>query len=319
MPLPSDTRELLERARSGDRRSLGRLISIVEDGRPGADDILSATYPMGGVAHVVGITGSPGAGKSTLVDRLIGRYRSGGAEVAVVAVDPSSPFTGGALLGDRVRMQDHASDRGVYVRSMSSRGHLGGLADASAKVVAVLDAVGFDPVIVETVGVGQSEVEVAELADTVLVVVTPGMGDGIQAAKAGLLEVGDLFVVNKADRPGADEVARELSQMLELGHRGDWAPEIVSCSAITGEGVADVIAAIGRHQEHLRAEGRLGRRRIEQARRLIDRAVLAHVATQMRSLAIEAGVLDAVASRRLDPWSAAERMRGKLRLPPPIR
>jgi LAO/AO transport system kinase len=202
---------------------------------------------------------------------------------------------------------------------MSSRGHLGGIADASAKVVAILDGVGFDPVIVETVGVGQSEVQVTELADTVVVVVTPGMGDGIQAAKAGLLEVGDVFVVNKADRPGAEEVVRELTQMLEMGHRGDWAPEVVSCSATTGEGVPPLIEAIARHREHLLAEGRMAARRLEQARHLIEQAMVARLASQIRSSTVDPGLLKAVAARELDPWSAAARLAGSLRVPPPIR
>ncbi|MGF1664821.1 MAG: methylmalonyl Co-A mutase-associated GTPase MeaB [Acidimicrobiia bacterium] len=306
MPMPADPLELLALARADDRRALARCISIVEDDRAGAPELLARTYRQAGRAHVVGITGSPGAGKSTLTDRLVSHARQTHELVAVVAVDPSSPFTGGAILGDRIRMQEHVSDRGVFVRSMSTRGRLGGLSDGTAKVVTVLDGVGFDPVFVETVGVGQSEVEVMDLADTVVVVLTPGMGDGIQAAKAGLLEIGHVFVVNKADRPGADDVVRDLRQMIELGSTGDWEPPIVTCVATAGEGLSDVTAAIASHRDHLGAEGRLEKRRAEQAAVPLRRALF----ERMRQRA-EPGledVLPRVVDRTIDPWSAVDHL-----------
>ncbi len=303
MPAPSDPMELLALARSGDRRALGRCISIVEDDRTDAPELLTDTYRQAGRAHVVGVTGSPGAGKSTLTDRLVTEARRTHDQVAVVAVDPSSPFTGGAILGDRIRMQEHASDRGVFMRSMSTRGRLGGLSDGTAKVVTVLDGVGFDPIFVETVGVGQSEVEVMDLADTVVVVLTPGMGDGIQAAKAGLLEIGHVFVVNKADRPGADDVVRDLRQMIELGIPGDWGPPIVTCVATTGAGIEDVTAAIAGHRNHLASGERVYHRRVEQARTAVRRALLHRLSHRLEP-AIE-HVMPDVLARVIDPWSAA--------------
>ncbi|MDJ0498804.1 MAG: methylmalonyl Co-A mutase-associated GTPase MeaB, partial [Acidimicrobiia bacterium] len=213
----SDPATLIPLARTGERRALARLITLVENDGPVSDEILAEVFPAGGQAWTTGLTGAPGAGKSTLTDRLIQEVRSEGSEIAVVAVDPSSPFSGGAVLGDRVRMQDHIDDHGVYIRSMASRGHLGGISAATPKVVATLDGLGFPEVFVETVGVGQAEVEIAGNADTTVVVVNPGWGDSVQAAKAGLLEIGDIFVVNKADRPGVHETVRDLTQMLELG------------------------------------------------------------------------------------------------------
>jgi LAO/AO transport system kinase len=309
MALPSDPLEVLSRALAGDRRALARAMSVVEDARPGADAVLKEAYPGGGRARIVGLTGSPGAGKSTLTDRLIGLHRERGARVGVVAVDPSSPFSGGAILGDRIRMQRHASDEAVFVRSMSSRGRLGGLADASAKVVALLDAAGYDPILLETVGVGQSEVEVVELADTVVVVVTPGMGDGVQAAKAGLLEVGDVFVVNKADRPGADEVVRDLTQMLEMGERRAWSPPILTTVAPTGVGVDRVAAAIGDHLTHLGEKGLTARRR-RHAEVTVRRATLAILAERLSADRLDDALIDAVAARSVDPWTAARSVAG---------
>src|SRR5258705_2743286 len=225
--------ELVERARGGDARSVARLISLVEDESPLLREVMAALAPYAGRAHIVGITGSPGVGKSTSTSALVSAYRSAGKRVGVLAVDPSSPFSGGALLGDRVRMQDHATDTGVFIRSMASRGHLGGLAWTTPQALRVLDAAGFDIVLVETVGVGQSEVEIAGMADTTLVLLAPGMGDGIQAAKAGILEIGDLYVVNKADRDGADQVRRDLRSMLALAPaaEGAWKPPIVKTVA----------------------------------------------------------------------------------------
>lgn len=289
---------------AGDRRALARAISLVEDRRPGGDRLLALLYPRGGAAAVVGVTGAPGTGKSTLVDRLVRHLRSEQRRVGVVAVDPSSPFTGGALLGDRIRMQDHAADPGVFIRSMSSRGHLGGLAATTDRVVALLDAAGFDPVLVETVGVGQSEVEVARAADTTVVVVTPQWGDGVQAAKAGLLEAGDVFVVNKADLPGVDLVVRDLTQMLELGETRAWVPPVVVCSAATGEGTAAVWEAV---EGHL-AAGEPAARRRSRARHELERAVAARIAARLGDGRLDPDLVAAVEERRIDPWSAAARL-----------
>ncbi len=307
MPSPAIPGDIVAALSSGDRRSLARAISHVEDDRSGASEIVAAAYQRGGAAHVIGVTGSPGAGKSTLTDQLIRRFRRHARSVGVVAVDPASPFTGGAILGDRIRMQDHVGDPGVFVRSMSSRGHLGGLADSSARVVALLDAAGFDPVIVETVGVGQSEVEVVETADTSVVVLTPGWGDGIQAAKAGILEIGDVFVVNKADLGGADAVVRDVTQMLELGPSRAWLPPVVTCSAGTGEGIDGVMEAIAEHSRHVDSEaGRdQARRRIETT---IRRAVTARLAASVGATPIPADVIDSVEARITDPWSVASSM-----------
>ena len=296
---------LADRLLSGDRRAVARAISLVEDADP--SPLMTSLFPHGGRARVVGLTGAPGSGKSTLADRLVAIARRRGDEVAVLAVDPSSPFTGGAVLGDRVRMQDHISDPGVYVRSMSTRGALGGLAQATGAATVVLDAAGFDLVIVETVGVGQSEVDVIELVETTVVVVAPGFGDGIQAAKAGLLEIGDIFVVNKADLDGADSVIRDLRQMLSFGAVRPWSPPVVASNAVRGDGVEALWHAIGSHQAFLDSPDGLpaSTGRIE---RMIRRALVERVARTMNASVIPADLVAAVAGRRLDPWSAAARI-----------
>ncbi|MDH4116309.1 MAG: methylmalonyl Co-A mutase-associated GTPase MeaB [Acidimicrobiia bacterium] len=300
--------DIWKSARSGNRRGLARALSIVEDGRDGASDILAAAHRLAGDAHLVGITGAPGAGKSTLTDRLVTHARADHDRVAVVAVDPSSPFTGGAILGDRIRMQDHTSDEGVFVRSMSSRGHLGGLADATAKLVCLLDATEHDPVFVETVGVGQSEVEVMDLVDTVVVVVTPGMGDGVQAAKAGLLETADVLTVNKGDMPGASQVVTELTNMLELGPPRAWTPPVIVTTASTGEGVAELARAIDDHRRHLVDSGRLSEERRTRTEIVVRRAVLSRLSRHLVETGIDPLVIDRVVSREVDPWSAADSM-----------
>ena len=318
MPSPDvrslDVNELVERARSGDARAVGRLISLVENASPLLRDVMAALMPYAGRARVIGLTGSPGVGKSTSTAALVRAYRAQGQRVGVLAVDPSSPFSGGALLGDRVRMQDHATDASVFIRSMASRGHLGGLSWSTPQALRVLDAAGCEVVLVETVGVGQAEVEVASLADTTVVLVAPGMGDAIQAAKAGILEVADVFVVNKADRDGADATARDLRHMLSLGERreaGGWQPLIVKTVASTGEGIDDLVAALDAHQEWLMTSGRLDAKRRVRAAEEIE--VLAVTALRSRMGDLRGGsLLDELAGKvvagELDPYAAADRL-----------
>ncbi len=272
---------------------------------------MAALAPHVGGAHVVGVTGAPGVGKSTSTSALVRVWRAQGRRVAVLAVDPSSPYSGGALLGDRVRMGDHATDRDVFIRSMASRGHLGGLAWAAPQAVRVLDAAGFDVVLLETVGVGQSEVEVAGAADTTVVLLAPGMGDGIQAAKAGILEVGDVYVVNKADRPGATGVRRDLRSMLALTERrdADWRPPVLLMSAQSGEGVAEVTEALDRHLAHARDTGELARRRLVRARAEIEALAVATLRRQWESVGSDgrvSGLAGRVAAGELDPYAAAD-------------
>jgi LAO/AO transport system kinase len=302
---------LIDRARHGDRRSLARLVSRVEDDTEEGRAALATLYPSGGVAWVTGVTGAPGSGKSTLVDRVIGHAVAEGT-VAVVAVDPSSAFTGGAVLGDRIRMQDHTGDPRVYIRSMANRGHLGGLADATPRVVALLDGFGFDEILIETVGVGQAEIDVASSADTVVVVVNPGWGDSIQAAKAGLLEIGDVFVVNKADRPGTDEAVADLARMLELGADRTWTPPIVTTVAIDNSGIDDLWTAIGAHRRHLRETGALEERRRERAIREIESAVRTGLRKKSSLDSAHGEILDRVTAREIDPWTAAEPIIGTM-------
>src|SRR3954447_20172199 len=248
---------LAARATSGERGAIAKLITMVETGGPDAEAAGVALYPHTGNAYTVGLTGAPGAGKSSLTDALIGRIRQDDLEVGVLAIDPTSPFSGGAILGDRVRMQDHATDPGVYIRSMATRAHLGGLAIATPRAARVLDAAGKPWIIVETVGVGQVEVDIAGAADTTVVVVNPGWGDGVQANKAGLLEIADLFVVNKADRDGVAETIRDLDMMLDLSGHTDWRPKIIPTVATRGEGIDELWDAVREHREFQSSEGRL--------------------------------------------------------------
>jgi LAO/AO transport system kinase len=307
----TDPAVLLPRARGGDRRALARLITLVEDARPEGDAALAEVYRDSGTAWTTGLTGAPGAGKSTLTDRLIGHLRATDTEVAAVAVDPSSPFTGGAILGDRVRMQGHIDDSGVYIRSMASRGHLGGIASATPRVVTFLDGIGFPEILIETVGVGQAEVEIAASADTTLVVLNPGWGDSIQAAKAGLLEIGDVFIVNKADRPGTNETIRDLKQMLELGGHGDWWPPVLTTIGSTGEGTAEVLAAIREHRTFLEQSGRLETVRRERVLANVRDALELTLQERVRQTFGDHGwesIRTEVVARRLDPWSAARHL-----------
>jgi LAO/AO transport system kinase len=306
----ADLAALVEGARSGRVRDLARLVSLVEDGAPDVADLMGLLVGSAAPARVIGITGSPGVGKSTTTSALITALRGRGQRVGVLAVDPSSPFSGGALLGDRIRMQSHATDGGVFIRSMASRGHLGGLAATTPQALRVLEAAGFDVVLIETVGVGQSEVEVAGAADTTLVLLAPGMGDGIQAAKAGILEVGDVFAVNKADRDGADATVRELRAMLGLGERStmDWVPPIVRTVASTGAGVDDLLDALDAHAAWLAESGAWEQRRTRRAR---EEIVALATARWRRDL--EAGTeLDelsrGVAAGTLSPYAAADRL-----------
>lgn len=274
---------------------------------------MTALAPYVGRAHVVGITGPPGVGKSTATGAMVTQVRAGGRRVGVLAIDPSSPFSGGALLGDRVRMGEHALDEGVFIRSMASRGHLGGLAWSTPQALRVLDAAGYDVVLIETVGVGQSEIEVAGLADTTVVMLAPGMGDGIQAAKAGILEIGDLYVVNKADRDGADQVRRDLLSMLALteGRGGGWTPPVLATTARSGDGIRAVVTAIDEHLAATSESGELQRRRARRAREEIEAIAVAalrdrwgdlHGRTDLDDLATE------VAAGRSDPYTAADRL-----------
>jgi len=290
---------------------VGRLISLIEDGAPQLRALAAALARDTGRAQVVGITGPPGVGKSTTISVLVTALRAAGKRVGVLAVDPSSPFSGGALLGDRIRMQEHATDEGVYIRSMASRGHLGGLAASTPQAVRVLDAAGFELIIIETVGVGQAEVAVASLADSVVVLLAPGMGDAVQAAKAGILEVADLFVVNKADKPDAQQVVRDLRNMVALADRddGDWKPPIVSTTATRGEGIGELAERLGQHWSWLNATGELKRRR--QARAREELTALAFTALRGRLAASRLDELAAqVADGTLDPFGAADELLG---------
>ncbi|HEV2347466.1 MAG TPA: methylmalonyl Co-A mutase-associated GTPase MeaB [Actinocrinis sp.] len=309
-----DVPALVDRARNGDARAVARLVSMVEDGSPLLREVMTALAPHTGGAYIVGLTGAPGVGKSTTTSALVTEYRARGRRIGVLAVDPSSPFSGGALLGDRVRMQEHATDPEVYIRSMASRGHLGGLAATTPQALRVLDAAGCEVVLVETVGVGQSEIEVASAADTAVVLLAPGMGDGIQAAKAGILEIGDVFVVNKADRDGADATARELNHMLALGERrepGDWRPPIVKTVAARGEGVTEVVEALEKHRAWLAETGRLAARRRARAAAEIEAIALAVLRSRFGTLHGDsrlATLADRVAVGELDPFTAADEL-----------
>jgi LAO/AO transport system kinase len=306
---------LVAAARDGDSRSLARLVSLVENGSPELRPVMRAIAPYTGHAHVVGLTGSPGVGKSTVTAALVRAYRARELRVGVIAVDPTSPFTGGALLGDRVRMQDHAIDPGVFIRSMASRGHLGGLAVAAPQALRILDAAGFDVICVETVGVGQAEVEIATLADTTLVIAAPGMGDSIQAAKAGILEIADVFVVNKSDRPGAHDVVRDLRNMLAMVRypEGSWKPPIVSVSATTGGGIDELVGRLDQHWKWLGESGERERRRLERAREEVSAIAVAEVRRQLGGLPGQSRLDELagqVASGKLDPYSAADELIG---------
>ena len=313
-PRTVDVPALVESARAGSPRAVARLISLVEDGHPALREVMAALAPHTGQAHIIGITGSPGVGKSTSTNALVGAFRKQGKRIGILAVDPSSPFSGGALLGDRVRMQDHALDPDVYIRSMASRGHLGGLSWTTPQALRVLDAAGCEVILVETVGVGQSEVEVAGLADTTIVLLAPGMGDGIQAAKAGILEIGDVFVVNKADRDGADATVRDIRHMISLGDRtepGLWRPPVLKTVAQQGQGIDEVIEAIEKHTSWMAESGALRERRIRRAGDEIESIALQALRAKMGDLRHGSGVDElaaAVVDGTTDPYAAADQV-----------
>jgi LAO/AO transport system kinase len=317
---------LAREAREGSRLALSRLLTAVESRSPVAEAALRSLYPVAGAAHVVGVTGPPGGGKSTLVAALVAEARAGGRSVAVLAIDPSSPVTGGALLGDRIRMQQYAGDSGVFIRSMASRGHLGGLAGATAESAAVLDACGFGLVFIETVGTGQSEVEVAAIADTTVVVQAPEMGDEVQALKAGLLEVADVVVVNKSDRPGADRAAAQLRAMLTLGADAGNAtsrtdrprpkqPAVLLASGLEGRGIAELLAALDAHHAHRTGTDRPHAARVARARAQVEGILADRTREVLWSRQQRAGtdaILEDVARHVLDPYTAADRLLGRL-------
>ncbi len=326
MPAAVDVPTLVAAARQGSPRAVARLLSLVEDADPVLREVMARLARHTGQARVIGLTGAPGVGKSTTTSALVGQLRRLDRRVAVLAVDPSSPFSGGALLGDRIRMQEHALDGGVFIRSMATRGHLGGLSWAAPQAIRVLDAAGFDDVLVETVGVGQSEVDVAGQADTTVVLLAPGMGDGIQAAKAGILEVGDVFVVNKADRDGAQATVRDLRQMLALGRhdpqgpRGTgWRAPVLTAVASRGEGLGELVAALAEHQEWGRRTGQRQARRRARAGREIEAIAMttlqARIGRLDRGQRLEQLAADVVAGSR-DPYAAADVLLERLQVAP---
>lgn len=301
-----DVAELIEGVLAGERRAVARAISLVEDGRPELEELSAGIYATTGRASTVGLTGAPGVGKSTLAGALVSAAREHGRRVAVLAVDPTSPYTGGALLGDRVRMQEHATDPDVFVRSMATRGHLGGMALAAPEAVRILDAAGYDLVLVETVGVGQAEVDVAAATDTAVVVLAPGLGDAVQMAKAGILEVADVFVVNKADRDGAAEVVRELTQMLHLGAARAWEPPVLQTAALARGGIGELYAQIERHRAWLDHDGALeAKRRARLLREVESLAAERFKLAASRALDADGDLAGELAARRLDPYRAA--------------
>jgi LAO/AO transport system kinase len=311
-----DTQTWISSLRSGDVRALSRAISIVENRAPGWSDLLKALFPHTGKARVIGLTGAPGAGKSTLVDQLARQYRKENRTVGIVAVDPTSPYTGGAILGDRIRMQEHYSDPGIYIRSMATRGSLGGLARATADVTTVLDASGRDIILVETVGVGQDEIEIVRLADITVVILVPGMGDDVQTIKAGIMEIADIFVINKSDREGAENVEKEIRALQSLAMRNDgWTPPIVKTVASEGTGVSDLASAIGDYETYLQRENRALKKSIENWReRLVEMlrdTMLERARTKLGDGNLARFAAE-VAEHKRDPYTLVEEIAGKL-------
>ena len=310
-----DVDEVVRGVLQADRRATARAISMVEDGAEDLPALIKGLFPRTGNAYSVGLTGSPGVGKSSLAAELVKAVRSRGHSMAVLAIDPTSPFTGGALLGDRLRMQTHATDPEVFIRSMATRGHLGGLALAAPEAVRILDASGAEVILIETVGVGQAEVEVATAADTTLVVVAPGWGDAVQASKAGILEIADVFVVNKADRDGASEAARDLETMLRMGQELEWVPPVIRTSTVNSEGMDELWDAIESHRKHLEAGGELERKRRARLLREVEEMVSVRLRDRAASM-LERGAMEELAddlvARRIDPYRAAAILVGKV-------
>jgi LAO/AO transport system kinase len=311
---------IVERLLKGDRRALARMVTLIESESPVAHRYLAELHKAAGHAHIVGVTGSPGAGKSTLVTRLVRELRTRNQKVGVVAVDPTSPFTGGAILGDRIRMMELSGDPNVFIRSMASRGNLGGLASSTRDVVRAMDAAGYDPIIIETVGTGQAEVEVMRTAQTVLVVSAPGMGDDIQAIKAGILEIADIFVVSKADKPGADQTVAELAMMLSLDsnrRKVAWRIPILKTSALKHEGIAQVVDAMQQHQEYLTTSGMLLQRAERQVRSELHALILHTVMDTLKAKVSEEewnALVEDIAKRERDPYSVADELEVRIGL-----
>jgi len=318
VPAAAAVPALAEAVRAGEARAVARAISVVENRQPEARELLAALFPHAGGALVVGVTGPPGAGKSSLVDRMTARLRGSGRTVGIVAVDPTSPFSGGAILGDRIRMQSHATDPGVFIRSMATRGHLGGLAATTGQVLTVLAASGKDVILVETVGVGQDEVEIVGTADVSLVVLVPGLGDEVQALKAGIMEIADVFVVNKADREGAERVVAEIGSMLMMAGEDAQVPAIVQTVATVDEGTEALLSAIEEFRRQAETSGALARKRRAQLRRQLEDAVrqrvMSHLRQRVLSPAEAESMVDRLAARELDPFTAADELVRRLGL-----
>ena len=314
--LSPDFQPLIERLRSGDARSLARTISIVENRLPGWSELLKALFPQTGHARILGLTGAPGAGKSTLVDQLAKHYRKENRTVGIIAVDPTSPYTGGAILGDRIRMQDHFSDPGIYIRSMATRGSLGGLARATADVTTVIDASGRDLIMIETVGVGQDEVDIVRLADITVVILVPGMGDDVQSIKAGIMEIADIFVINKSDREGAERVEREIRALQSLAIRSDrWTPPIVKTVASDGTGISDLVAAISDYEAYLQEENLVLQHSIENWQERLVEMLRDALLEKARSQFVDGSVARyaaEVAEHKRDPYTLVEEIIGKM-------
>ena len=313
--LKTDFETWVERLRSGDPRALARAISTVENRAPDSTELLKALFPHSGRASIIGMTGAPGAGKSTLVDQLARHYRQSNKTLGIIAVDPTSPFTGGAILGDRIRMQDHHADAGIYIRSMATRGSLGGLARATADVATVLDASGRDLILIETVGVGQDEVDIVRLADITVVILVPGMGDDVQTIKAGIMEIADIFVINKSDREGAERVEREIRAMQSLAQRHDgWNPPIVKTIASEGKGIQELARAIADYESYLHKENRLLKHNVQNWReRLIEMvrdAMLEKARVELSDGRVDQ-YAEQIAGHKRDPYSLVEEIVGK--------
>ena len=307
--------KLLKMALTGDTRAIGRVISLVESEEPSAKAIMKHIYPLTGKTHVIGITGSPGAGKSTLVDKLIGDFKAKGKKVGVIAIDPSSPFTGGAILGDRLRMQDHALEKNVFIRSMGSRGNLGGVSRATHECALILDACGYDIVMIETVGVGQSEIDIVKIADTVCLVLVPGMGDDVQIMKAGIMEIADVFVVNKADKDGAEKVASDVQVMLKMLQPKEWIPPIHLVSSTKNTGIKDTLGSFKKHWDYLCTTNEGQKKRYAQIEMEVEsilRGEIASIAQVSWNAHKQRGVVEALVARKKDPYTLASEITSEI-------